>query len=111
MSKLAALLLACAASLLAPSAAQAADQSLSGTITSASGQKLEGVTVSAKREGSTITTSVYTDETGNYYFPPLETGKYRVWSQTLGFETSKGVVDLSAAKQQNFTLAAMTDPD
>jgi len=27
------------------------------------------VVVSAKREGSNITTSVYTDATGNYYFP------------------------------------------
>src|SRR5207237_4696473 len=111
MMKMRSILLASAASLAMATTAQAADQLLAGSITSASGQKLEGVTVSAKREGSTITTSVYTDETGNYYFPPLETGKYRVWSQTLGFETSKGVVDISAAKQQNFTLAAMPDPD
>jgi len=48
--------------------AQAADVVLSGTISSAAGQKLEGATVSAKREGTTITTSVYTDESGNYYF-------------------------------------------
>ena len=54
--------------------AQGAEQSLSGTITSASGEKLGGVTVSAKRDGTTITTSVYTDEQGNYYFPPLEAG-------------------------------------
>ena len=46
-----------------------------------------GVTVSAKAEGATITTSVYTDESGNYYFPPLPDGKYRVWAQALKFET------------------------
>ena len=68
---------------------------LSGTIASASGEKLEGVTVSAKREGTPITTSVYTDEGGNYYFPPLEAGKYNVWAQALGFETTKSEVDLS----------------
>ena len=53
----------------AVSSAQAADQVLYGAIASASGQKLDGVIVSAKREGSTITTSVYTDAAGNYYFP------------------------------------------
>src|SRR5215470_2646740 len=39
-----------------------ADQLLTGSIASASGQKLEGVQVSAKKEGATITTSVYTDQ-------------------------------------------------
>jgi len=112
MSNVRSLLLASAASLIALTATSfAADQSLSGTITSATGEKLGGVTVSAKREGSTITTSVYTDEAGNYYFPPLAEGKYNVWAQALGFETAKGQVDLSAAKQQNLTLATMTDPE
>ncbi|MGZ5231689.1 MAG: carboxypeptidase-like regulatory domain-containing protein, partial [Burkholderiales bacterium] len=61
--------------------AHAADQILSGSIVSQSGQTLEGVTVSAKLEGSTITTSVYSDTTGIYIFPPLPPGKYRVWAQ------------------------------
>src|SRR5215475_12579144 len=52
-------------------AVQAADHLLSGTVASAAGEKLGGVTVSAKAHGSTITTSVYTDEQGGYYFPPL----------------------------------------
>src|SRR5882672_5529136 len=87
--------------LAATSFAQAADQLLTGAITSASGEKLGGVTVSAKQDGSTITTSVYTDETGNYYFPPLPAGKYRVWAQALAFETVKGAVDLTATRHQN----------
>ena len=89
----------------------AADAQLSGTITSATGEKLGGITVSAKQDGTTITTSVYTDETGNYYFPPLPAGKYRVWAQALGFETTKGEVDLNAAKQQDLKLTAMTDKE
>jgi len=88
-----------------------ADQLLNGSITSASGQKLEGVQISAKKEGSTITTSVYTDLNGDYFFPPLPDGKYRVWAQALGFETSKGEVDLTAKKSQDFKLAAITDPE
>src|SRR6266850_6357381 len=102
---------ACAASLLAASAAHAADQLLSGAIAARSGQKLEGVTVSAKLEDSTITTSVYTDPAGNYYFPPLPAGKYRVWAQALGYERSNGAVDLSAARRHDFTLQEMTDPE
>src|SRR5271154_1234296 len=66
-----------------------ADQLLTGSIASAAGQKLEGVLVSAKKEGSTITTSVYTDLNGDYFFPAMADGKYQVWAQTLGFKTAK----------------------
>jgi len=111
MSKAQSLLLACAASLLAATAAHAADQIVSGAIAAQSGQKLDGVTVSAKREGSTITTSVYTDTAGNYFFPPLPAGRYRVWAQALGFERSNGAVDLSAARRVDFTLQEITDPE
>src|SRR5881409_35959 len=105
------LLLAAAAIMVMVTAAQAADQLLTGAISSRAGQKLEGVTVSAKMEGSTITTSVYTDETGGYYFPPLPAGKYRLWAQALGFETAKISVDLNAARHQDFLLEQITDPE
>ena len=73
------------------------------------GEKLGGVTVSAKQEGSTISTHVYTDESGNYYFPPLPAGKYQVWAQALSFEMAKTAVDLAAAKHANLTLQPITD--
>jgi streptogramin lyase/mono/diheme cytochrome c family protein len=111
MTNLRILLLAIAASWAVVTGAQAADHTLTGVISSPSGQKLEGVTVYAKLEGSTITTSVYTDETGSYYFPPLPAGKYRVWAQALGFETSKGSVDLTAARRQDLALRPMTDAE
>jgi streptogramin lyase len=104
-------LFACATTFVAAAASHAADQILAGAITARSGQKLEGVTVSAKRESSTITTSVYTDTAGTYVFPPLPAGKYRVWAQALGFETGKGAVELSAARRHDFTLQEMTDPE
>src|SRR4051812_23140804 len=104
------LLPACTAFLLA-SGAHAADQLMSGAIASASGQKLEGVTVSAKMEGSTITTSVYTDTAGQYYFPPLPQGKYRVWAQALGYERANGAVAAGAKRRQDFTLREMTDAE
>ncbi len=69
MTKFHSMLLASAAAVVAglgmTVSAQAADQILSGSIATAAGQKLDGVVVSAKREGSTITNSVYTDATGN----------------------------------------------
>jgi streptogramin lyase/mono/diheme cytochrome c family protein len=103
------LLASAAAIVIAPVSASAADHILSGSIASAAGEKLGGATVSAKLEGSTITTSVYADESGSYYFPPMAAGKYKVWAQALSFERTLGEVDLSANKQQNLTLAAMTD--
>jgi virginiamycin B lyase len=86
-----------------------ADPILSGAVASATGEKLGGVTVSAKADGSTITTTVFTDADGRYYFPPLPTGKYRVWAQALSFATAKGEVDLAANAAQNFSLTPMTD--
>src|SRR3984893_5470914 len=91
--------------------ARAADFPLSGTIASPSGEKLAGVTVSAKAHGTTITTSVYTDEQGGYYFPPLPAGKYSVWAQGLAFERANGEVDLAAAARQDLPLKPMTDPE
>src|SRR5258708_27521335 len=111
MSKALALPLACATTLLMAASGRAADQLLSGAITSRSGQKLEGVTVSAKPEGSTITTSVYTDAAGTYVFPPLAAGKYRVWAHALGFEKSHGAVDLSSARHHDLTLQESADPE
>jgi virginiamycin B lyase len=112
LAKIAGLLLASAAAIvIAPASASAADHILSGSVASAAGEKLNGVTVSARLEGSTITNSVYTDESGNYYFPPMAAGKYKVWAQALSFERALGDVDLSANKQQNLTLTAITDPE
>src|SRR5438045_9275714 len=104
MTNMLSILLASAALMITGFSAQAADQLLSGAISSATGEKLGGVTVSAKLDGSTITTSVYTDESGAYYFPPMAAGKYSVWAQSLGFETHKSQAELSAAKKQNTTL-------
>jgi len=111
MTNLRSMLLAGVASLAVVTGAQAADQLLTGVISSPSGQKLEGVPVYAKMEASTITTSVYTDETGSYYFPPLPAGKYNVWAQALGFETARSSVDLTAGQHRDLVLQPMTDAE
>jgi streptogramin lyase len=108
LAKLATLLLTSAAAVTLSTAARA-DALLSGTITSAGGEKLSGVTVSAKKEGSTVTTSVYTDDSGAYYFPPLPEGKYRVWAQALSFERSDAPVELAANAHADLVLKPITD--
>jgi streptogramin lyase len=96
---------------LLPGAAIAADVVLSGTVKSATGEPMAGVTVSAKAEGQTITTTVFTDESGQYYFPALPAAKYRVWAQALGFETARGAVDLASARKSDLALKPITDPE
>ena len=54
--------------LLAAAAAQNG-AALTGKVTSAQEPTMEGVLVSAKRDGSTITTTVVTDAQGIYHFP------------------------------------------
>ncbi len=93
-----------------PSAALA-DALLAGTITSAAGEKMGGVTVSAKAEGATITTSVYTDDAGGYYFPPLPEGKYNVWAQAIKYQTAKGNLELNKTTHKDFVLAPMTNQE
>ena len=81
---------------------------LSGTITSASGQKMEGVSVSVRADGKTITTTVFTNEQGEYISPRLPDGSYKVWAQAEGFEAGRASLQLSGAtKQQDFALTAL----
>ena len=90
--------------------AQPADRLLSGSVKSDTGAKLDGVTVSAKGVGQTITTSIFTDEDGNYYFPRMAEGRYRVWAQAEGFEAGKAEINLNGtAGRQDFTLNTIKD--
>src|SRR5712664_619462 len=78
---------------------------LAGSVKSESGEKMAGVTVSAKGIGHTITTSVFTDEAGDFYFPRSAAGKYRVWAQAEGFDAGRVEADLAGAfLHQDFVL-------
>src|SRR5690348_12294048 len=109
------LILAIAAMIVAGSfslRAYAADESgslLAGTVKSDSGEKMAGVTVSAKAEGRNITTSVFTDQQGDYYFPPLAPGEYQVWAQADTFETARAKVNVTGTRHQDFTLKPLKD--
>jgi len=83
---------------------------LSGTIRAASGEALEGVAVSAKADGVTITTTVFTDERGEYFFPPLDRADYQVWAQAVGYDIGRAEVRLDGGSaRQVFTLRTIED--
>ncbi|MBX9773997.1 MAG: carboxypeptidase regulatory-like domain-containing protein [Xanthobacteraceae bacterium] len=90
-------------------AALAADALLSGVIKSSAGETMSGVTVSAKADGATITTTVFTDAGGAYYFPPLPPGRYRVWAQALTFDIARAEVALDSNGRQDFTLKPLAN--
>jgi streptogramin lyase len=88
-----------------------ADVLLHGSVSSAAGEKMGGVTISAKELGKTITTTVFTDETGAYVFPALPDGQYRVWAQAIGFATAKIEIALGTVKQHDFSLVPIKDTE
>jgi streptogramin lyase len=61
---------------------------LSGQVTSAAEPVMEGVLVSAKKEGSNITTTVVTNEQGKFSFPAgrLEPGHYTLAIRASGYD-------------------------
>src|SRR3954467_9475425 len=66
---------------------------LNGRVTSAEEGAMEGVLVSAKKQGSTITVTVVSDQKGAYRFPAskLEPGKYALAVRAAGFDLSKDI--------------------
>jgi streptogramin lyase len=70
---------------------------------------MAGVTVSAKT--GTITTSVFTDKAGNFQFSPLPEGSYRVWAQSLGYQTARTALDLSGDRKANLKLVRNSDAE
>jgi streptogramin lyase len=83
-----------------PVAAEA-PAALSGTIFSPEEGMMEGVLVSAKGDGSTITTTVVSDNQGRYAFPAgrLEPGHYTLTIRAVGYDLADPkTADLEAGK-------------
>ena len=61
---------------------------LSGSVSSAKEGAMEGVVVSAKKDGSTITVSVVSDDKGHFSFPAsrLDPGHYAVSIRAVGYD-------------------------
>src|SRR5258708_29584432 len=78
-----------------------ATPALTGQVTSDEEGPMEGVVVSAKLDGSTITVSVISDKQGRYSFPAnrLEPGHYKLKVRAVGYDLDgPGVADLAAQK-------------
>ena len=84
---------------------------LMGTVKSSDGKVMEGVAISARATNQTFTMSVYTDRDGEYYFPALADGRYKVWAQAVGFEMARGEVAYASGKkiEQNFSMKSIQD--
>jgi streptogramin lyase len=90
----------------APAHAQA--PALAGQVSSAEEGAMEGVLVSAKRAGSTITVTVVSDKQGRYSFPAsrLEPGTYALKIRAVGYELDRPVsVNLAKGKTAAADLA------
>jgi hypothetical protein len=87
---------------------------LRGTVSSAQEGAMEGVLVSAKKTGSTITTTVATDEKGHYAFPAsrLQPGHYVIAVRAVGYslkETRAAEVAADHAASADIVLEKVTD--
>ena len=74
---------------------------LTGQVSSAEEGPMEGVLVSAKRAGSTITITVVSDAQGRYSFPAakLEPGPYALRIRAVGYDLdSPAVVEVRAGQ-------------
>ncbi len=81
-------LITCAGIHPAAAQAQAPQAALAGQVGSATEGAMEGVLVSAKRAGSTVTTTVVSDSKGNFSFPSsrLEPGRYTLTTRAVGYD-------------------------
>ena len=68
-----------------------APAALTGQVTSSEEGAMEGVLVSAKKDGSTITITVVSDAQGRYSFPPskLEPGQYALRIRAIGYDLDR----------------------
>jgi streptogramin lyase len=85
--------------------------SLTGIARTMDGRPFDGVVVSARIAGRNITSSVVTDEHGEYIFPRLDSGRYDVWAQASGYGIARAEVTITDAAQvhQAFTLNTIAD--
>jgi streptogramin lyase len=88
------------------SSASAQAAGLSGQVTSAEEGAMEGVVVSAKKAGSTITISVVSDGQGRYSIPAekLDAGQYALSIRAVGY-------DLDGPKMASIVAAQTTTAD
>ena len=87
--------------------AQAPAPALSGQVSSAEEGVMEGVLVSAKKNGANVTVTVVSDKDGRYSFPAarLESGSYVISIRAVGYDVvGKPSADVGAGKAATVDL-------
>ena len=90
-----------------------ADTALAGKV-SAGQDALEGVLVSAKKDGSTVTVTVVSDKDGRYSFPAtrLDPGQYSLRIRAVGYDLdNSSPVSVAADKTATADLALRKTED
>ena len=90
-----------------PAFAQSVNATLGGTVSDATGALLPGVTVTATNTGTGVVTTVTSNETGAYQFPPLQPGTYKASAELPSFQTqiyNNVVLGISQQVRLNFSL-------
>ena len=85
-----------------------ADGVLSGIVTSQAEGAMEGVLVTAKRDGGNVAVTVVTDSQGRYVFPSgrLRPGRYQIRIRAVGYELEgPGWLVVEAGSPQQFDLS------
>ena len=80
---------------------------LTGQVSSGEEGPMEGVLISAKKAGSTITITVVSDAQGNYSFPAtkLEPGQYSLRIRAVGYDLDRPAsVDVAAQQPAKYDL-------
>src|SRR5579883_486924 len=85
---------------------------LAGQVSSAKEGLMEGVVISAKKAGSTITVSVVTDEKGRYSFPAdrLEPGHYTLGARAAGYDIDGSTAAADVVAEQAVTADIKLKP-
>jgi virginiamycin B lyase len=87
---------------------------LTGTVRSPQEAAMEGVVVTARRDGSPISVSVVTDARGKYTFPRshVQPGRYAVTMRATGYDLAEpGTVDVGAGKAAALDLNVVPTAD
>ncbi len=93
--------------LAAYSTGAAAQAALAGKVSSGEEGAIEGVLVSAKRTGATVTITVVSDKEGRYAFPAakLEPGRYSIRIRAVGYDLDgPGAAEVAANRTATLDL-------
>ncbi|MCC6344892.1 MAG: carboxypeptidase regulatory-like domain-containing protein, partial [Bryobacterales bacterium] len=86
---------------------QSTTQTIQGIVTDTTGASIAGAKVTATNQGTNVSQSTTTNESGNYTFPLVPVGDYTVKCEVTGFKTEsvRNIrVETAAQVRQDFKL-------